>query len=118
MDMPSHCFERDDNGFTTNVDKPAAPACPVSVKCLIPARHCGLPIQAATWQHGTGLQEQYTDETFVHVLPAGQIPHTRHVRGSNFVYISVFPDRLPGRAIIISGSAAFINNARRMATLS
>lgn len=53
----------------------------------------------------SGLQEQYADETFVHVLPAGQIPHTRHVRGSNFVYISVFPDRLPGRAIIISGTA-------------
>lgn len=49
------------------------------------------------------VQEQYADETFVHVLPAGQIPHTRHVRGSNFVYISVFPDRLPGRAIIIAG---------------
>jgi len=49
------------------------------------------------------MQEQYTDETFVHVLPAGQIPHTRHVRGSNFTYISVFPDRLPGRAIIIAG---------------
>ena len=49
------------------------------------------------------MQEQYADETFVHVLPAGQIPHTRHVRGSNFTYISVFPDRLPGRAIIIAG---------------
>lgn len=51
------------------------------------------------------MQEQYADDTFVHVLPAGQIPHTRHVRGSNYVYISVFPDRLPGRAIIISGKA-------------
>ena len=51
------------------------------------------------------MQDQYADETFVHVLPAGQIPHTRHVRGSNFVYISVFPDRLPGRAIIIAGEA-------------
>ena len=49
------------------------------------------------------MQEQYADETFVHVLPAGQIPHTRHVRGSNFTYISVFPDRLPGRAIVIAG---------------
>lgn len=57
---------------------------------------------------GSGdVQEQYADETFVHVLPAGQIPHTRHVQGSNFVYISVFPDRLPGRAIIISGNADY-----------
>ena len=54
--------------------------------------------------HVVLMQEQYADETFVHVLPAGQIPHTRHVRGSNFTYISVFPDRLPGRAIIIAGT--------------
>ena len=53
------------------------------------------------------VQEQYADETFVHVLPAGQIPHTRHVRGSNFTYIGVFPDRLPGRAIIISGTRQY-----------
>lgn len=36
------------------------------------------------------------------VLNAGGIPHTRNVRGSNYNLISVFPDRLPGRAIIIS----------------
>lgn len=35
------------------------------------------------------------------VLPKGEIPHTRHVRGSNFVLIGVFEDRLPGRAIVI-----------------
>ena len=36
------------------------------------------------------------------VLPEGAVPHTRHVRGSNFNLISVFPDRLPGRAIVLS----------------
>lgn len=35
------------------------------------------------------------------VLPKGEIPHTRHVRGSNYVLIGVFEDRLPGRAIVI-----------------
>lgn len=30
------------------------------------------------------------------------MPHTRHVRGSNFNLINVFPDRIPGRAIVIS----------------
>ena len=50
------------------------------------------------------LQGQYKDETFVHVLPKGQVPHTRHVRGSNHNLIAVFPDRLPGRAIVISGA--------------
>ncbi len=30
------------------------------------------------------------------VLPKGQIPHTRHVRGSNYALIGVFEDRIPG----------------------
>jgi N-acetyl-gamma-glutamyl-phosphate reductase len=36
------------------------------------------------------------------VLGKGQVPHTRHVRGSNFNLITVFEDRIPGRAIVIS----------------
>ncbi|EIE21579.1 N-acetyl-gamma-glutamyl-phosphate reductase [Coccomyxa subellipsoidea C-169] len=48
------------------------------------------------------LQKRYADETFVHVLPKGSIPHTRHVRGSNYNLIAVFPDRISGRAIVIS----------------
>ena len=36
-------------------------------------------------------------------MAEGQIPHTRHVRGSNYAFISVFEDRLPGRAIVICG---------------
>ena len=35
-------------------------------------------------------------------MPAGQSPATRHVRGSNHCRIAVFPDRVPGRAIVIS----------------
>ena len=38
-------------------------------------------------------------------MDKGGIPHTRHVRGSNYNLISVFPDRLSGRAIIISGTS-------------
>lgn len=30
------------------------------------------------------------------------MPQTRHVRGSNFCLIAVFPDRIPGRAIVVS----------------
>lgn len=52
--------------------------------------------------HG-GVQKRFADETFVHVLPKGGIPHTRHVRGSNYNLIAVFPDRISGRAIVISG---------------
>jgi len=48
------------------------------------------------------LEAHYRDETFVRVLPAGTAPATRHVRGSNYCLMSVFADRLPGRAIIVS----------------
>jgi len=48
------------------------------------------------------LAARFADEPFVQVLPAGVVPHTKHVRGSNQVHISVFKDRLPGRAIVLS----------------
>ncbi|KMS94828.1 hypothetical protein BVRB_014940 [Beta vulgaris subsp. vulgaris] len=41
-------------------------------------------------------------EEFVILLEKGVVPHTRNVRGSNYCYMNVFPDRIPGRAIIIS----------------
>jgi N-acetyl-gamma-glutamyl-phosphate reductase len=49
------------------------------------------------------LAETYRDEPFVHVLPFGEMPQTRHVRGSNMTFIGVAADRIKGRAII--GSA-------------
>eukprot|EP00241_Pyramimonas_parkeae_P005618 CAMPEP_0114258964 /NCGR_PEP_ID=MMETSP0058-20121206/19625_1 /TAXON_ID=36894 /ORGANISM="Pyramimonas parkeae, CCMP726" /LENGTH=403 /DNA_ID=CAMNT_0001373949 /DNA_START=52 /DNA_END=1264 /DNA_ORIENTATION=+ len=48
------------------------------------------------------LVTKYADEPFVQVLGAGVVPHTRHVRGSNLCLISVFPDRIKGRAVILS----------------
>jgi N-acetyl-gamma-glutamyl-phosphate reductase len=45
----------------------------------------------------------YAKEPFVHVLPFGAMPQTRHVRGSNMTFIGVAADRVAGRAII--GSA-------------
>jgi N-acetyl-gamma-glutamyl-phosphate reductase len=44
----------------------------------------------------------YAKEPFVHVLPFGEMPQTRHVRGSNFTFIGVAKDRPSGRAIICS----------------
>ena len=49
------------------------------------------------------LLKSYTGEPFVHVLPLGEMPQTRHVRGSNMTFIGVAKDRVEGRAII--GSA-------------
>jgi N-acetyl-gamma-glutamyl-phosphate reductase len=48
------------------------------------------------------LAKAYAAEPFVHVLPFGKLPHTRHVRGSNMTFIGVAADRVPGRAIIVS----------------
>ncbi|MGC1540504.1 MAG: N-acetyl-gamma-glutamyl-phosphate reductase [Xanthobacteraceae bacterium] len=49
------------------------------------------------------LLKSYAKEPFVHVLPFGSMPQTRHVRGSNMTFIGIATDRIPGRAII--GSA-------------
>lgn len=48
------------------------------------------------------LMDAYRDEPFVHVAPAGVLPQTQNVRGSNYCQIGVVPDRIPGRAIVIS----------------
>lgn len=48
------------------------------------------------------LAEAYADEPFLVVLPYGEAPATRHVRGSNFVHLGVIPDRRPGRVMVFS----------------
>jgi len=48
------------------------------------------------------LADRYAGEPFVAVLPEGQIPATRHVRGANHCLINAFDDRLKDRAIIVS----------------
>src|SRR3954453_16755505 len=47
------------------------------------------------------LTRAYENEPFVHVLPFGETPHTRHVRGSNMTFIGLAADRVTGRAIVI-----------------
>jgi N-acetyl-gamma-glutamyl-phosphate reductase len=45
---------------------------------------------------------RYAGEPFVHLLPEGVAPATRMVRGSNHMVVNVFPDRIPGRALVIA----------------
>ena len=47
-------------------------------------------------------ERRYADEPFVTIMPEGQVPHTRHVRGSNMARIGIFGDRVEGRAVIIA----------------
>jgi N-acetyl-gamma-glutamyl-phosphate reductase len=53
----------------------------------------------------------YMKEPFVHVLPFGETPQTRHVRGSNMTFIGVANDRIPGRAIVISALDNLVKGA-------
>ena len=48
------------------------------------------------------LAEAYAAEPFIVVLPLGEAPATRHVRGSNFVHLGVIPDRRPGWVMVFS----------------
>lgn len=51
--------------------------------------------------HNT-MQKSYAAEPFIEVLPMGEVPSTRHIRGSNFCHIGVVADRIPGRTIVIA----------------
>lgn len=51
--------------------------------------------------HGE-LSQRYGGESFVHVMPFGQTPQTRHVRGSNHCFIGVVAEARTGRATIVS----------------
>jgi N-acetyl-gamma-glutamyl-phosphate reductase len=59
----------------------------------------------------TILSEFYEKEPFVHVLPFGETPQTRHVRGSNMTFIGVAKDRIAGRAIVISALDNLVKGA-------
>jgi N-acetyl-gamma-glutamyl-phosphate reductase len=72
------------------------------------------------------LAKFYADEPFVDVIPFKTTPQTQHVRGSNLCRISVFPDRINGRVIILSvldnlmkgASGQALQNANLMLGLS
>ncbi len=51
--------------------------------------------------HGA-LSDAYMNEVFIRVLPLGEAPQMKDVRGSNFCDIGVVGDRIPGRAVVIA----------------
>ena len=56
-------------------------------------------------------QEFFKNEPFVRVLPAGQSPNVRNVRGSNFCDIGVVADPRTGRAVIVSAIDNLVKGA-------
>lgn len=57
------------------------------------------------------LEGAYAGEPFVRVLPAGRMPATHHVRGSNLCLIGLAQDRLSGRAILVSAIDNLVKGA-------
>jgi N-acetyl-gamma-glutamyl-phosphate reductase len=57
------------------------------------------------------LLKSYANEPFVHVLPFGEMPQSRHVRGSNLTFIGMTKDRIAGRAIICSALDNLVKGA-------
>ena len=72
---------------------------------LIPANR---GILATCYVHGEvhsihdTLSQAYANEPFIEVLPLGETPSTRHIRGSNYCHIGVVADRIAGRTIIVA----------------
>jgi len=48
------------------------------------------------------LEDMYSDEYFVDILPDGVYPHTKFVYGSNFVQIGIYADDESGNVILVS----------------
>jgi N-acetyl-gamma-glutamyl-phosphate reductase len=56
-------------------------------------------------------REFYTNEPFVRVLPPGQFPNVRNVRGSNFCDIGLYADQRTGRAVIVTAIDNLVKGA-------
>ncbi len=69
---------------------------------MIATCHVNLNPDVTLGQLRAGYEDRYKRSAFVHVLPEGQIPQTRHVRGSNHCQIGIFADRAPNSAVIVS----------------
>jgi len=57
------------------------------------------------------LLKAYANESFVHVLPFGAMPQTRHVRGSNMTLVGIARDRVAPRVIICSALDNLVKGA-------
>ncbi|MEJ5227860.1 N-acetyl-gamma-glutamyl-phosphate reductase [Thermodesulfovibrio sp.] len=57
------------------------------------------------------LEEIYSDEPFVKILPEGQLPAIKHIKGTNFCYISAIVNSRTGRIILISAIDNLVKGA-------
>jgi len=59
----------------------------------------------------TALRSTYADEPFVHVLPAGEFPHTKAVHGANSCQLSAVVDGRTGRVLLTSAIDNLVKGA-------
>jgi N-acetyl-gamma-glutamyl-phosphate reductase len=57
------------------------------------------------------LDAAYAGEPFVRIVPAGAMPATQHVRGSNLCLIGLAADRVKGRAILVAAIDNLVKGA-------
>jgi N-acetyl-gamma-glutamyl-phosphate reductase len=55
--------------------------------------------------------DAYRNEPFVRLLPPGQFPNVRNVRGSNFCDIGVYADPRTGRAVLVAAIDNLVKGA-------
>jgi N-acetyl-gamma-glutamyl-phosphate reductase len=56
-------------------------------------------------------QEYYKEDRFVRMLPLGQFPNVRNVRGSNFCDIGIYSDQRTGRAVVVTAIDNLVKGA-------
>jgi N-acetyl-gamma-glutamyl-phosphate reductase len=71
----------------------------------------GLQKQMDTGQVHALYQAFYANEPFVRLLPLGQYPNVRNVRGSNFCDIGVYADPRTGRVIVVTAIDNLVKGA-------
>jgi N-acetyl-gamma-glutamyl-phosphate reductase len=69
------------------------------------------PFQADTAQVHALFQAFYDNAPFVRLLPIGQFPNVRNVRGSNFCDIGVYVDPRTGRVVVVSAIDNLVKGA-------
>jgi N-acetyl-gamma-glutamyl-phosphate reductase len=57
------------------------------------------------------LADYYKGEPFIQLLPIGEVPQSRFVRGSNNLQLGVVADRAPGKVIVISTTDNLVKGA-------
>jgi len=95
--------------------------CPVAVNFtphLLPVNRGILSTMYATLMHETGTAElrelfekYYSNESFVRVMPGGELPNVAYVRGTNFCDVGVVSDPRTGRVIVVSAIDNLVKGA-------